>query len=109
MWDESGAVKAKIIKKDNRFATDVCEWIVSGPQFTVANPCSKTPRRVCTANSHYDPLDLGLPPDYLPRTLFLPGCDLNSYTARVPRVSWGKIKRLLQIFIVSPRERCSIR
>jgi hypothetical protein len=89
MWDESGAVKAKIIKKDNRFATDICEWIVSGPQFTVANPSSKTPRRVCTVNSHYDPLDLAaLPAEYLPRTLFLPACDLDSYFALVPKVSW---------------------
>ena len=39
---------------DNGFVTDTSDWVLSGPHFFLANPFNKTPRRVCTANGHYD-------------------------------------------------------
>ena len=63
--------------------------VFSGPHFFVGNPFNKTPRRVCTQNSHYDVLDLTmLPDDYLPRTNYVPACRAEEYEARTPRVSW---------------------
>jgi hypothetical protein len=93
MFDESGAQKDGIIHRraasDNGFVTDASQWILSGPHFFLANPFNKTPRRVCTANSHYDPIDLeAIPDDYLPRTNYYPTADCAEYLRRTPRVSW---------------------
>ncbi len=74
---------------DNGFVTDASDWVLSGPHFFLANPFNKTPRRVCTANGHYDPIDLEvIPDDYLPRTNYHPMADRVEYLRRIPRVSW---------------------
>lgn len=74
---------------DNRFPAMPQDWVLSGPHFFLANPYNKTPRRSCTANGHYDMLDLEtLPEDYLPRSNYLPMADRVEYARRVPRVSW---------------------
>lgn len=71
------------------FVSDSAEFVLSGPHFFVANPLNKTPRSVCTQNSHYDVLNLEtLPDDYLPRSNYLPGCNASEYARREPRVSW---------------------
>ena len=89
MWDETNAQKDGIIIRATRFPKRVEEWVVSGPHFYVGNPFYKTPRAVCSENSHYDVLDLeALPDDYLPRSNYVPGCDLEEYCFRTPRVSW---------------------
>ena len=63
--------------------------MLSGPHFFVGLPFYKTPRAVCTANSHYDCLDLNqLPDDYLPRTNYVPNCSPAEYAERTPRVPW---------------------
>jgi len=50
----------------------------------------KTPRAKCTLNSHYDILDLTtLPDDYLPRTNYVPDCDMEEYRKRTPKIPWG--------------------
>src|SRR5262249_21700995 len=52
-------------------------------------PFYKTPRRVCTGNSHYDVIDLAtLPVNYLPRTNYHPMVDRKEYLRRTPRVNW---------------------
>jgi hypothetical protein len=44
---------------------------------------------VCTANKHYDQIDLeAVPDDYLPRTNYVPACDPITYRNRTPKVSW---------------------
>jgi hypothetical protein len=74
---------------DNGFVTDTSDWVLSGPHFFLANPFNKTPRRVCTANGHYDQIDLEvIPDDYLPRTNYVPACDPVTYHNRTPTVSW---------------------
>ena len=74
---------------DNGFVTDASDWVLSGPHFFLANPFNKTPRRVCTANGHYDQIDLeAIPDDYLPRTNYHPMADRAEYLRRTPRVSW---------------------
>ena len=74
---------------DPGFAATPHDWVLSGPHFFLANPYNKTPRKVCTANGHYDIIDLQtLPDDYLPRTNYLPMADRAEYLRRTPRVSW---------------------
>lgn len=93
-WNEKLAQDDSTITRraitDHRFASSLGDWVVSGPHFFVANPFNKTPRRVCTANGHYDIIDLtSLPNDYLPRTNYLPMVDRAEYARRTPKVSWS--------------------
>ena len=88
-WEETTAQRDGTIKRQTRFPDGPNELVFSGPHFFVGNPFNKTPRRVCTQNSHYDVLDLTtLPEDYLPRTNYVPDCSPAEYAARTPRVSW---------------------
>ncbi|MDO6671345.1 hypothetical protein Q4535_04360 [Cobetia amphilecti] len=89
MWHETNAQKDGTMRRETRFPQSSQDWILSGPHFFVGSPFYKTPRAVCTGNSHYDVLDLTtLPADYLPRTNYVPACDAETYAARTPRVSW---------------------
>jgi hypothetical protein len=93
MWHETMQQKDGTISRrplgDAGFATTPADWVLSGPHFFLANPYNKTPRQVCTANSHYDCLDLETLPDhYLPRTNYRPMADRAEYLRRTPRVSW---------------------
>ena len=93
MWHETGAQKDGTIRRrstnEQGFVSDPEEFVLSGPHFFVGNPLNKTPRAVCTQNSHYDVLDLEtLPDEYLSRGNYLPACDAAEYTRRTPRVSW---------------------
>ncbi len=89
MWHETNAVDDGTIRRETRFPESSKEWVLSGPHIHIANPMFKTPRAICTANGHYDPLDLTeLPADYLPRTNYVPACDPETYLTRTPRVDW---------------------
>lgn len=88
-WHESGAQQDGTIRRETGFVESPEEFVLSGPHFFVGNPLKKTPRSVCTQNSHYDVLDLEtLPDDYLPRTNYRPACDTHTYHSRIPRVGW---------------------
>ena len=93
MWHETMQQKDGTISRrpnsDTGFAESTADWVLSGPHFFLANPYNKTPRKVCTANGHYDIIDLAtLPDDYLPRTNYRPMADRAEYERRTPRVSW---------------------
>ncbi len=94
MWHETMQQKDGTISRrgedDAGFVANPDELVLSGPHFFLSNPFNKTPRRVCTKNSHYDVIDLeNLPSNYLPRTNYRPMSDRNEYTRRVPRVNWS--------------------
>lgn len=89
MWHETGAQKDGTILRETSFVDGLDDFVLSGPHFFVGNPFNKTPRSICTLNSHYDVLDLeSLPNDYLPRSNYRPACSAAEYQARIPRVSW---------------------
>jgi hypothetical protein len=93
MWHETMQQKDGTIQRrtpgDNTFVTDPSDWVLSGPHFFLANPFNKTPRRVCTANGHYDAIDLeAIPDDYLPRTNYRPIADGEEHLRRTLRVNW---------------------
>ena len=88
-WHETMSQRDGMIRRETGFPSDTSEFVVSGPHFHVANPLSKTPRRVCTSNKHYDVLDLTVLPDaYLPRTNYVLACDRIEYGRRTPSVTW---------------------
>ncbi|MDY7786943.1 class I SAM-dependent DNA methyltransferase [Burkholderia ubonensis] len=93
MWNETRQqADGTIVRRmatDTKFPGAPNDLILSGPHFFLANPLNKTPRKVCTANGHYDVIDLEtLPDDYLPRTNYWPMADREEYLRRTPRVSW---------------------
>ncbi|HRD68040.1 MAG TPA: class I SAM-dependent DNA methyltransferase, partial [Candidatus Competibacter sp.] len=89
MFDETYAQRDGTIKRNTRFPATAAEWVLSGPHFYVGNPFYKTPRAVCTEKGHYDTIDLTeLPDDYLPRTNYVPACDVDEYRRRTPKVPW---------------------
>ena len=90
-WHETMSQRDGTIHRETRFPNASTELVVSGPHFSVGTPFSRTPRRTCSQNSHYDVLDLtNLPEDYLPRTNYVPACDPDEYERRTPRVSWNE-------------------
>ena len=108
MWDETNRVKDGTIRRETRFPGGVSEWILSGPHIHIANPLFKTPRRVCTANGHYDPIDLtAIPEDYLPRTNYVPACGEQEYRRRLPRVDWGERRPVTEYYRFVNREMLS--
>jgi hypothetical protein len=96
------------MRRETCFPSDVDEVILSGPHFYVGNPYNKTPREVCTLNSHYDVLDLEtLPDDYLPRTNYVPACERAEYQRRTPTVPWGDANPVTEFFRYLSREMLS--
>lgn len=89
MWHETGAQRDGTIRRETGFVKEPQDFVLSGPLFFVGNPTNKSPRAVCTQNSHYDPLDLEqLPDDYLPRSNYRRALPAAEYSARLPQVSW---------------------
>jgi len=81
MFDETYAQRDETISRNTSFVNTPADWVLSGPHFYVGNPFNKTPRRSCTANSHYDCIDLeSIPDDYLPRTNYRPMSDRAKYS-----------------------------
>jgi hypothetical protein len=107
-WDETKAQKDGTIRRETRFSADTDEWILSGPHFFVGNPFYKTPRKICTQNSHYDIVDLTtLPGDYLPRTNFVPACGDKEYQRRTPNVPWDNEKKVTNYYRIIASKRLS--
>jgi len=89
LWHESGRQRDGTIRRTTNFVRETCDFIMSGPHFFVANPLNKTPRTICTQNSHYDPLNLeNLAEDYFPRSNYQVACEPATYLARIPKVKW---------------------
>lgn len=88
-WNEVSAQKDGTMVRHTSFPDESNKLIISGPHIFVGAPFYKTPRTKCTMSSDYDGLDLlTLPDDYLPRTTYLPACEMDEYNHRIPRVSW---------------------
>lgn len=89
MWHETNAQNDGTIIRDVHFPESTLDMIYSGPHIGVANPIFKTSRSVCRLNSDYDSLDLTtLTKDYLQRCNYLPLCEIDEYTKRVPESPW---------------------
>ena len=90
MWDETKAQKEHIIKKQSSFPSRTIEWILSGPNISVANPLYKGCRASYRVNSDYDPIDLtAINAEFMSRTLFTPMCSDSEYVLKAPETPWG--------------------
>ncbi|SEA20511.1 Eco57I restriction-modification methylase domain-containing protein [Microbulbifer marinus] len=95
-FDETQAQKNGSILRKTQFAESSQQWILSGPHFFVGLPFYKTPRAICSKNSDYDVIDLrSLPSDYLPRTNYIPACDIKEYETLAPKIpsSWNRSQK----------------
>ena len=91
MWNETNAQRDGTIKKSVGFPEKPMGLIMTGSQIGVATPFMKTPRRICKKNSDFDPVDLTLISDnYLPRSNYVPGCQLGEYINRIPVLDTGR-------------------
>ncbi|WP_299018077.1 hypothetical protein [uncultured Photobacterium sp.] len=95
MFHESNAQKNGVITRSEKPTyqpKSAEEWVISGPHFYVGNPLNKTPRTTCTANGHYDTINLeSISDDYLPRAVYRPGDkdgNLDEFYAAIPE--WPK-------------------
>jgi hypothetical protein len=105
MWNETRSQARGVIKRETCFSDSLGDLILSGPHFYVGNPLNKNPRSICTGNSHYDVLDLtSLPDSYLPRTNYVPGCELQDYFQMIPRTSWDEHLSMASCIRVINRE-----
>jgi hypothetical protein len=111
-WNETTAEKDHTIRRHTTFpilvgkeqSNEVKSLILSGPHFFVGNPFNKTPRHVCTQNSHYDVIDLiTIPDNYLPRTNYVPNCESAEYLLRTPTVSWGNKQPVTDFYRIAAR------
>ena len=98
MFNETNAQRDGIItrQEDPSFQPrSADEWVISGPHFFVGNPLNKTSRSSCTANGHYDEIDLTeIADDYLPRAVYRPGdrdSDLTAFHNAIPE--WPKPRK----------------
>jgi hypothetical protein len=109
-WNEVISQQDGTTRRETGFPADAGQWVLSGPHFFVGTSFYKTPRAVCTANSHYDCLDLTqLPDDYLPRTNYVPNCSPAEYAERTPKVPWiedaeGTARRVTEFYRFVNRE-----
>ena len=101
MFHEANAQRDGIITREDSPSYQpitVSDWIISGPHFFVGMPFNKTPRTNCTANGHYDQIDLaGIDKDYIPRAVYRPGDgvgNLDRFYASIPE--WPKPRRPFQ-------------
>ena len=91
MWNETNAQRDGTIKKSVGFPEKPMGLIMAGSQIGVATPFLKTPRRVCKKNSDFDPIDIAFICDnYLPRSNYIPGCEIGEYINRIPILDTGK-------------------
>jgi len=65
--------------------------IYSGPHFFVSNPLYKTPRVLCTENSHYDIIDSGINDNgFIARTNYVPSGDLEIFPKLIKGFKTGE-------------------
>lgn len=97
-WDETGAPKAGIIKRQTGFVDKAEDVIYSGPQFFVGTPINKTPRPNCKSNGDYDNVDLTvIPEDYRPRTNYARSLPIDKYRALMPEWKETKLNSFYRI------------
>lgn len=97
-WHEHSSQRDGFIRRrhpgENVFPRNSVEFIASGPNIFLCNPLYKCPRAVCTANGHFDALDLALLPDtYFPRGNYLPALDQEAFLGASADATWPESER----------------
>ncbi|OBX24713.1 hypothetical protein LX77_03609 [Gelidibacter algens] len=97
-WDETNDLNAgHIIRITKHPKLDSFEMVYSGPHFFVGNPLYKTPREICTQNSHYDIIDHTLIDEFtVARTNYVPANVQLGYETCIRAFIVGKDENGLQ-------------
>ena len=104
--NESISLRQGVIRRDTAFPANPADLVLSGPHIYVGRAFNKTPRAVCTLNSHYDNLDLtSLPDEFVPRTNYRIEALSDQYLGRTPHVAWGDKKPMTDLFRLISRKR----
>ncbi|WP_027217353.1 Eco57I restriction-modification methylase domain-containing protein [Butyrivibrio fibrisolvens] len=91
MWVETDSLKRNIIRKNEHFAENLLDEILSGSHIAVGNPLFKSSRRQCSLNSDFDCIDLQeISDDYIQRCKYSIGEDISDYIERIPNTQWGE-------------------
>ena len=90
-WHETNDVNDGTIKRSNQFPKlRQYEMIYSGPHFFVSNPIYKTPKEICTENSHYDIIDHSIiKEDFVARTNYIPNQNLQIFSSLIKGFKTG--------------------
>lgn len=89
-WNQVNAQNDGTIKLFTVFPELLSSLVLQGPHFYVGNPLYNTPQIVCETNRSYDILDLSsLGDKYIPRTNFVPNCELGDFESRSPVLPWS--------------------
>ena len=104
--NETISLQQGTIRRETGFSSDPADLILSGPHFYVGRPFNKTPRSICTLNSHYDYLDLtDLPDNFNPRANYRIHVPADEYLAKTPRVPWGEKVPMTGLYRLISRKR----
>ncbi len=103
IWHETGAQQNGTLLKETGFPA-ATEIVLQAPMIHIGNPFYKTPRRICSTNSAYDPIDLVAVDDaYLPRTNYRPAIDSREFQDRITKCAWDPKKTHADFFRVAVR------
>jgi hypothetical protein len=90
-WNEVNAQKDATLKPVTGFPAFSEELVISGTNFFVANPYSKTADEGMNIRYNSSVIELNhLPEDYFPRSNYFPACPSDEYRRRTPDVPWGE-------------------
>lgn len=102
MWHETNAQIDGTIDRYTSFVNSPKDLIISGPHFHVGNAIYKTPREICTLNSHYDIVDLtNINNDFISRTNYIPNKD--NFDSRIAFTSFNNEKRVNEFYRLAYR------
>ncbi|MEN3374098.1 class I SAM-dependent DNA methyltransferase [Dechloromonas sp. ZS-1] len=105
-WHEHSSQRDGYIRRrgvgENVFPDNPMQSVISGPNIYLGNPFYKCPRVVCTANGHFDAIDLELIPDnYIPRGNYLPALNESDFLAGSADATWLESGELQPVKLAS--------
>ena len=91
MLHETNSQKNGLIVRNTQFPDSVYGTIYSGPNISLSNPLSKTPRKNCSSNTDYDSIPLDdIPSNYLPRCNYMVAIPYEQFTKQAPESQAGR-------------------
>ena len=92
-WNETLEQQNNTMRRETKFLSNTEEMILSGPHFYFANPFCKSPNASCVTKFDYSMIELTiLPENYMPRTNYVPDCEMAEYRNRTPHCPWDVIE-----------------
>ena len=90
MFFEAADAKKGLIERNVHFPDSCMDSIISGPHIGVANPRTKTSRRICKSNGDYDSVDLTIiPSNYAARCNYKIHCSMDEFRKNIIDLPWG--------------------